>query len=92
MTLVEGLLAATALGLLLAALLFLVPPRPSSTSQEVERLSQGADIIVHSTIHLCSDRTGAAVSFRTPTIVRARPPTLAPWHSAMAQETSCLRT
>jgi ribonuclease Z len=34
------------------------PPRPSSTSQEVERLSQGADIIVHSTIHpvLAPDR------------------------------------
>jgi ribonuclease Z len=27
------------------------PPRPSSTSQEVERLAKGADVIVHSTIH-----------------------------------------
>lgn len=27
------------------------PPRPSSTSDQVERLAQGADIIVHSTMH-----------------------------------------
>ena len=27
------------------------PPRPSSTSEEVEKLAQGADVIVHSTIH-----------------------------------------
>src|SRR5215212_5711575 len=27
------------------------PPRPSSTSSQVETLAQGADIIVHSTIH-----------------------------------------
>jgi ribonuclease Z len=27
------------------------PPRPSSTSEEVETLAKGADIIVHSTIH-----------------------------------------
>lgn len=27
------------------------PPRPSSTSQHVERLAKGADVIVHSTIH-----------------------------------------
>ncbi len=29
----------------------LAPPRPSSTSDQVERLAQGADIIVHSTMH-----------------------------------------
>lgn len=29
----------------------LAPPRPSSTSEEVERLAKGADVIVHSTIH-----------------------------------------
>src|SRR6185437_5341856 len=29
----------------------LAPPRTSSTSDEVERLAKGADIIVHSTIH-----------------------------------------
>jgi ribonuclease Z len=29
----------------------LAPPRTSSTSEEVERLAKGADIIVHSTIH-----------------------------------------
>ena len=29
----------------------LAPPRSSSTSDEVEKLAQGADIIVHSTIH-----------------------------------------
>ncbi len=36
------------------------PPRPSSTSQEVERLANGADVIVHSTIHpvLGPDRGG----------------------------------
>ncbi len=27
------------------------PPRPSSTSEEVEKLAQGADVIVHSAIH-----------------------------------------
>lgn len=27
------------------------PPRPSSTSEEVEKLAHGADVIVHSTIH-----------------------------------------
>jgi ribonuclease Z len=27
------------------------PPRPSSTSAQVERLAQGADVIVHSTMH-----------------------------------------
>ena len=27
------------------------PPRPSSTSEQVEKLSQGADVLVHSTIH-----------------------------------------
>jgi ribonuclease Z len=27
------------------------PPRPSSTSDQVERLAQGADVIVHSTMH-----------------------------------------
>ncbi len=27
------------------------PPRPSSTSEQVEALAQGADVIVHSTIH-----------------------------------------
>ncbi len=27
------------------------PPRPSSTSQQVERLAEGADVLVHSTIH-----------------------------------------
>ncbi|HKT16654.1 MAG TPA: MBL fold metallo-hydrolase [Stellaceae bacterium] len=27
------------------------PPRPSSTSQQVERLARGADVIVHSAIH-----------------------------------------
>ena len=27
------------------------PPRPSSTSEEVEKLAQSADVIVHSTIH-----------------------------------------
>jgi len=27
------------------------PPRPSSTSEEVEKLAKGADVIVHSTIH-----------------------------------------
>ena len=27
------------------------PPRPSSTSEQVERLAQGADVLVHSTIH-----------------------------------------
>jgi ribonuclease Z len=27
------------------------PPRPSSTSQEVEQLAKDADVIVHSTIH-----------------------------------------
>jgi ribonuclease Z len=27
------------------------PPRPASTSDQVERLAQGADVIVHSTIH-----------------------------------------
>src|SRR6185295_19716639 len=29
----------------------LEPPRPSSTSDQVERLAKGADIIVHSAIH-----------------------------------------
>lgn len=29
----------------------LAPPRPSSTSPEVEKLAQGAEVIVHSTIH-----------------------------------------
>lgn len=29
----------------------LAPPRPSSTSGQVERLAKGADVIVHSTIH-----------------------------------------
>jgi ribonuclease Z len=29
----------------------IAPPRPSSTSEEVERLAKGADVIVHSTIH-----------------------------------------
>ena len=29
----------------------LAPPRSSSTSEEVERLAKGADIIVHSAIH-----------------------------------------
>jgi ribonuclease Z len=29
----------------------LKPPRPTSTSDEVEKLAQGADILVHSTIH-----------------------------------------
>ena len=34
------------------------PPRPSSTSRAVERLAEGADVIVHSTIHpvLAPDR------------------------------------
>ncbi len=27
------------------------PPRPSSTSEQVEKLAQGADVLVHSTIH-----------------------------------------
>ena len=27
------------------------PPRPSSTSEQVEKLSRGADVLVHSTIH-----------------------------------------
>jgi ribonuclease Z len=27
------------------------PPRPSSTSEQVEKLAKGADVIVHSTIH-----------------------------------------
>jgi len=29
----------------------IAPPRPSSTSEEVEQLARGADVIVHSTIH-----------------------------------------
>ncbi len=29
----------------------IAPPRPSSTSEEVEKLAQGADVIVHSTTH-----------------------------------------
>jgi ribonuclease Z len=29
----------------------LTPPRPTSTSAQVEKLSQGADVIVHSTMH-----------------------------------------
>lgn len=29
----------------------IAPPRPSSTSDEVEKLAQGADVIVHSTTH-----------------------------------------
>jgi len=28
-----------------------VPPRPTSTSEQVEQLAEGADVIVHSTIH-----------------------------------------
>lgn len=36
----------------------LAPPRASSTSAQVERLAQGADIIVHSTMHpVMSDRS-----------------------------------
>ena len=29
----------------------MVPPRPASTSEQVEKLANGADVIVHSTIH-----------------------------------------
>jgi ribonuclease Z len=29
----------------------IAPPRPSSTSEEVEQLAKGADVIVHSTVH-----------------------------------------
>jgi len=65
------------------------PPRTSSTSEQVERLAKGVDIIVHSTIHpvLGPDRDSGFP--RDPFIARAWLPILALWQSGWARSTSC---
>ena len=61
----------------------------SSTSDQVERLAKGVDIIVHSTIHpvMGPDRNSGFP--RHPFIARARLPILALWQSGRERSTSC---
>ena len=65
------------------------PPRASSTSDQVERLAKGVDIIVHSTIHPVMGPDRTADSPRHPFIARARLPILALWQSGRERSTSC---
>ena len=68
------------------------PPRASSTSEEVETLAKGADIIVHSAIHPVMGPEKTAACRRRSSSGRARLPILAPWRSARAPSTSCSHT
>src|SRR5438067_4279835 len=52
----------------------LAPPRASSTSDQVEKLAQGVDIIVHSAFHPVLGRTGAADFRHYPIIAKGWPP------------------
>ena len=51
----------------------LAPPRATSTSDQVEKLAKGVDIIVHSTMHPVMGPTGTAECRRRFFIARARP-------------------
>ena len=57
----------------------LAPPRNWSTSDQVEKLAKGADIIVHSAIHPIMGPARAAICIRMPIIARARCLISAPW-------------
>ena len=67
----------------------LVPPRTSSTSDQVEKLAKGVDIIVHSTTHPVLGPDRDTDSPRSSIIARARLPILALWQSGGERSTSC---
>jgi ribonuclease Z len=67
----------------------LAPPRASSTSDQVEKLAKGADIIVHSTIHPIMAPEKGSGMFPYAYYRRARPRISAPWRSAPARNISC---
>jgi ribonuclease Z len=67
------------------------PPRASSTSDQVENLAKGVDVIVHSTMHPVMGLIGTAECRRRFSIGRAKLPISAQWRSGQEQSISCSR-
>ena len=66
----------------------LAPPRSHSTSDQVEKLAKGADIIVHSTMHPVMGPDHDSGMPPPIFIDRARAPILARWHSGQVRNIS----
>jgi len=63
------------------------PPRSSSTSEQVEKLAKGADVIVHSAIHPIMGPDKGSGMFHTLIFSKAQSPTSVLWRSVQARNT-----